>query len=278
MPVLSRLTFALPRETSAISRTALHVLELSTTTKPQSCSFTGTMSPNKSHQFAPIGQSSSELLQLKGIVFDMDGTLCEPQNYMFGEMREALEIDNKIDILDYIHSLPEQEQRIAFGKVQDIESRAMEKQVPQAGLVALMEELDRHGIRKGICTRNFDTPVNHLLNNHIPGHLKPFAPVVTRDFRPPKPSPAGILHIAHAWGLVKSSNVPELPPEERPLPLVMVGDSVDDMAAGRDAGALTVLLRSEGKEELETDSRTDVVISRLDELVTLLREGLKPQR
>lgn len=54
----------------------------------------------------------------------------------------------------------------------------------------------------------------------------------------------------------------------------MVGDSVDDMAAGRDAGCVTVLLRSDGKEELETDSRTDVVISRLDELVELLEKGL----
>lgn len=102
--------------------------------------------------------------------------------------------------------------------------------------------------------------------------------MVTREFRPPKPSPAGILHIAHAWGLVDSAEVPNTPPAERLLPLVMVGDSVDDMAAGRDAGALTVLLRSEGKEDLETDPRTDVVVSRLDELVKLLREGLRPSR
>lgn len=80
----------------------------------------------------------------------------EPQNYMFGEMREALQIDTKIDILDHIHSLPEKEQREAFEKVQEIESKAMEKQVPQAGLVSLMEELDQHGIKKGICTRNFE--------------------------------------------------------------------------------------------------------------------------
>lgn len=58
----------------------------------------------------------------------------------------------------------------------------------------------------------------------------------------------------------------------------MVGDSVDDMTSGRDAGALTVLLRSEGKEELETDERTDVVISRLDELIGLLKSGLVASR
>ncbi|KAK3086928.1 hypothetical protein LTR53_020027, partial [Teratosphaeriaceae sp. CCFEE 6253] len=66
------------------------------------------------------------------------------------------------------------------------------------------------------------------------------------------------------------------PPEERLLPLVMVGDSIDDIAAGYEAGALTVLLRSEGKEELEQDERTDVVISRLDDLIELLNNGLGP--
>ena len=63
-----------------------------------------------------------------------------------------------------------------------------------------------------------------------------------------------------------------------PLPLVMVGDSVDDMAAGRSAGAVTVLLRSEANGHLVEDERTDVVIQRLDDLVGLLGEGLTAQR
>ena len=42
-------------------------------------------------------------------------------------------------------------------------------------------------------------PVTHLLQTFLPG--KTFAPIVTREFRPPKPDPAGILHIARAWGL-----------------------------------------------------------------------------
>ena len=60
----------------------------------------------------------------------------------------------------------------------------------------------------------------------------------------------------------------------------MVGDSVDDMASGRDAGALTVLLASVGKgqsEELVNDERTDVVVHRLDELVELLEKGIVPR-
>ena len=39
----------------------------------------------------------------------------------------------------------------------------------------------------------------HLLQTFLPG--KTFAPIVTREFRPPKPDPAGILHIATQWGL-----------------------------------------------------------------------------
>jgi len=62
------------------------------------------------------------------------------------------------------------------------------------------------------------------------------------------------------------------------LPLIMVGDSIDDMIAGHEAGALTVLVRSEGKEELERDERTDVIVGRLDELVGLLEGGIEARR
>lgn len=41
---------------------------------------------------------------------------------------------------------------------------------------------------------------------------------MTREFRPPKPDPAGILHIAVQWGL-----------EDGGEGLIMVGDSIDDM-------------------------------------------------
>ena len=43
---------------------------------------------------------------------------------------------------------------------------------------------------------------------------------------------------------------------------MMVGDSDEDMNAGHEAGAFTVLVRSPGTEWLETDERTDVAISR----------------
>jgi hypothetical protein len=53
----------------------------------------------------------------------------------------------------------------------------------------------------------------------------------------------------------------------------MVGDSIDDMTAGHSAGAATVLLVNPVNEHLSSHDHTDLVISRLDELVEVLEEG-----
>lgn len=124
-------------------------------------------------------------------------------------------------------------------------------------------------------TQTHSAPVTHLLTTHLPAHLTPFHPIITRAFEPPKPSPAGILHIAKEWGVEVLERKPADSAPPPLLPIIMVGDSIDDMIAGHEAGALTVLVRSEGKEDLEKDSRTDVVVSRLDELVGLLEGGLR---
>lgn len=179
---------------------------------------------------------------------------------MFAEMRSALGISKSVDILDHIYALPTpEEQQIAHEKIRFIERRAMLLQKPQVGLLNLMRYLDERKVRKGICTRNFDTPVNHLIDNFLQGHL--FQPVITREFRPPKPDPAGILHIASEWGLSDGSN------------LIMVGDSVDDMTAGYKAGAATVLLVNEVNAHLADHQHTDLVIRRLDDLVEVLEKG-----
>ncbi|KAK3499056.1 HAD-like domain-containing protein [Neurospora hispaniola] len=272
--------------------------------------------------FAPLKEpftaAGSQLRKLEGVVFDMDGTLCEPQTYMFALMRSALSIPKSTDILDHIYSLPTPSaQATAMESIRSIEREAMVTQVAQPGLVTLMSYLDARGIRKGICTRNFDAPVNNLIEKFLAGSV--FHPIVTREFRPPKPDPAGILHIAKAWGLARragagESGVPEVGEEEHESAaaaaaaaaagtetttttngasteeglkkteegewvadasgLIMVGDSIDDMTAGRRAGAKTVLLVNDVNRHLVDHEHTDLVIERLDQLVDVLEEGL----
>ncbi|KAG6006788.1 hypothetical protein E4U21_006679 [Claviceps maximensis] len=221
-------------------------------------------------RFAPLGTSATagSMALVRGIVFDMDGTLCEPQNYMFTEMRHILNIPPKSDILGHIDTLPAAQQPSAHKIICEVERRAMAAQIPQPGLDTLMGYLDERSVRKAICTRNFEAPVRHLLDKFLggrdPATASVFDPVVTRDFRPLKPDPAGILHIARQWGLGDDASG-----------IIMVGDSIDDMEAGRKAGAATVLLVNDFNRALAEHEYTDLVIERLDELVGILDKGFE---
>jgi hypothetical protein len=56
---------------------------------------------------------------------------------MFGHMRQALGIDNKVDILTYIESLPTaEEQRVAHAKIEKVEEDAMNKMVRSVSHIA----------------------------------------------------------------------------------------------------------------------------------------------
>ncbi|KAJ5679625.1 hydrolase [Penicillium macrosclerotiorum] len=237
-------------------------------------------------RFAPLDPArASDAPSLKGIIFDVDGTLCLPQHHMFSEMRqvqsncgtgvpydnhdltpelrEALGIDRSVDILHHIRDLPTPEERaVAVSKVQAVEQRAMLDQQPQPGLSQLMNYIQSRKLPRALCTRNFEAPVQYLLQNHLPSHI--FLPIITRDTPNvvPKPDPAGILHIAREWGLTN-----------RAESLIMVGDSIDDMTAGHTAGAATVLLLNERNSHLKEHAHTDLCISRLDELVDILEQG-----
>ncbi|KAK6534614.1 hypothetical protein TWF281_005921 [Arthrobotrys megalospora] len=225
--------------------------------------------------FAPLNPSKSPtpplFPPLQAVVFDVDGTLCLPQSWMFAEMRRQLGITKKTDILDHVLSLPDtcpegvtegkSEQEVGFEKIRAVEREAMGQMQPQEGLVELMDYLDGRGIKKAICTRNFDAPVEYLITNFITGHT--FHPIVTRDFKPPKPSPAGILHIARELGL-----------EDGGAAVIMVGDSLDDMAAGRRAGGLTVLLENSENTELKGHEYTDFSVTRLSDLIQVLEDGI----
>jgi HAD superfamily hydrolase (TIGR01549 family) len=173
---------------------------------------------------------------------------------MFSKMREALGIEKRVDILDHIDSLPTpSEQKQAHQKIQTVEREAMSQMVPQPGLVELMSYLDSRGIKKAICTRNFESPVQHLLTSFL-GEFD-FEPLITRSFKPPKPSPAGVLHIARKWGFGTEDG-------ELAEDMIMVGDSLDDMLAGRAAGTTTVLLKNAVNTYLVDHESTDAVIER----------------
>lgn len=206
---------------------------------------------------------------------------------MFEQMRSALGISKTTDILDYCYSLSDGDKEDALHKIREIERSAMIAQVPQPGLAALMEYLEGKKVPKAICTRNFDAPVNHLLEKFLPNVT--FTPVITRDFKPPKPHPAGILHIAKSWGFVRNEFGKEIIDTSG---MIMVGygilyysflvladfitsrDSLDDLTAGYRAGAATVLLVNDLNIHLISHEYCGLAIERLDQLIAILDCGL----
>lgn len=68
----------------------------------------------------------------------MDGTLCEPQTWMFVQMRNILGIDKSVDILEHIESLPLDQQGVAEEAIRAIEREAMVRWV----FIALLPDVN----------------------------------------------------------------------------------------------------------------------------------------
>lgn len=91
---------------------------------------------------------------------------------------------------------------------------------------------------------------------------------MTREFKPPKPSPAGLYHITKAWvsheknkkDKKNKANTYSKNKNVNPENVIMVGDSIDDMLAGYRAGAATVLVSSDVNGHINDVPETDIVI------------------
>lgn len=225
-------------------------------------------------------------------------------------MRDALGIDNSIDILEFvsrlptspdssiltsddsykpvptIYSSPPKTQEEAQARLREVEQRAMREMEVAPGLPNLLRFLDNTSnkvnakpIKKAILTRNNEGPVIHFLTNVLCKEYKPnnaqneptaedkinvFNPIVTRSFNPPKPSPLPILHITKGgWQ--------NTPPEQ----CLMIGDSIDDMQAGKSAGCTTVLVRTPVNQHVaEMKDITDVSVNQIDDIIELLNNGI----
>ena len=257
-------------------------------------------------RFAPLDTSlpnTHNAPKLKGVVFDMDGTLCLPQNYMFKDMRAALGIPKSVDILEHLDSLsetPDDEGDTASSPrsraqeaIKNIEREAMGRQQPQPGLNELITYLAKKDIHAALCTRNFELPVKHLLEKFVSEEGRShFHPLITREAEGvrPKPSPEGIWACVQAWNrsiedrgdiraalsqFNKTTSAGDK--MQSCVDVIMVGDSIDDIEAGARAGAATVLLVNEENkhllEEKQWPRKVDVSISRLDELTEVLEKG-----
>ncbi|PON35821.1 HAD hydrolase, subfamily IA [Parasponia andersonii] len=212
--------------------------------------------------------SPSPKSRLRGVVFDMDGTLTVPvidfpamYRAVLGEeeyLRIRAENPSGIDILHHIENWSPEKQRKAYETIADYERQGLDRLQIMPGAAELCGFLDSKKIRRGLITRNVKDAVN-LFHQRF-GIT--FSPALSREFRPYKPDPAPLLHICSVW---------DVQPDE----VMMVGDSLkDDVKCGKEAGAFTCLLDETGRYDsprfANVDHKPDFKVSSLAEVHTIL--------
>uniref|UniRef100_A0ACD5YQ91 Uncharacterized protein n=1 Tax=Avena sativa TaxID=4498 RepID=A0ACD5YQ91_AVESA len=208
---------------------------------------------------------------LRGVVFDMDGTLTVPVIDFPAMYREVLGGEaayaaaraaggGAVDILHCIESWGPDEQRRAYEAIARFERDGLDRLQIMPGASELCGFLDARQIRRGLITRNVKEAVD-LFHQRFG---MTFVPALSREFRPYKPDPAPLLHICSTW---------KLPPNE----VIMIGDSLkDDIVCGKRAGAFTCLLDETGRygphDSLPEDVKPDFMVSSLQEVLSVLGE------
>ena len=145
-----------------------------------------------------------------------------------------------------------------YQEYRDIFSRDCMYQVkPYEGIVPLLSELKKRGIRIAVLSNKPDADSRHVVEelfgkgyfDHVQGQAEGI---------PRKPDPAGVYRIMEAFGM-------------RAEDFLYVGDSCVDMRTGKAAGLFTVgvLWGFRDRAELE-ENHADVVIARPEELLSFL--------
>lgn len=200
---------------------------------------------------------------IQGIIFDLDGTLVDSR-LDFASMREEIGMPAGQPILEHLEKLPPgPEKDRCWSIVCRHEHEGALRATLMPGVRDLLDQLERHGLPRGILTRNLGAPTQLTLERlQLRSY---FSHVITREEAPPKPHPGGILKICQAWGV-------------DPALVIFVGDYLFDIQAGKNAGSRTVLYLKDEKRP-EYAGQADLVVSDFknmaENLSTLISKSLK---
>ncbi len=189
-------------------------------------------------------------VHVKAVIFDMDGTVTDSP-LDFDRIRADCGIPAGRSVLEHLATLPKAERRRAEAVLAEHERRAAAECVLKDGAREAIETLRARGLKTALLTRNSAQSVRTVLERF---GLE-FDCCLSREDAEPKPSPEAVLQIAQRFGV---------PPQE----VLMVGDYVFDVQAGRAAGARTVFVRN--AKVPVPPAEADYAIGDLRELLDLL--------
>jgi HAD superfamily hydrolase (TIGR01509 family) len=190
--------------------------------------------------------------QVRGIIFDLDGTLVDSR-LDFEAMRREMGLPEGVPILETLAETPAgpvRDQMLATLRAHEL--RGADEAVLFEGVIEFLGHVDNRGILSAILTRNSRESTDRVLER-----LKlNFSQVVTREDASPKPDPAGVQLIASRWGLPASE-------------IIVIGDYLFDLQAGHNAGMRSILFAPGDLAAFATEA--DFVLTHFRDAVDLLR-------
>ncbi|RPA64193.1 HAD family hydrolase [Shewanella frigidimarina] len=190
-------------------------------------------------------------IHIKGIIFDLDGTLVE-SSLDFDLIRQQIGCPNGIDLLKYVDELSCKATKANANKIiLEHEYQDAISAKPIKGMTELINAIEAAKLPTAIVTRNsLAASAMKVTQNNIA-----IDNVLTREHFPAKPAPDALLAIATEWHI-------------NPQHIIYVGDYLYDIQAANNAGMIACLIN----HGIERDYQylADIVIEELSQLQTLL--------
>jgi HAD superfamily hydrolase (TIGR01509 family) len=200
--------------------------------------------------------------RLNAVFFDFDGTLTQPGALNFSVIKNKLGCPQELPVLEYIEGIPDLVQREkAFDLLDEFEKEGAVNSMPNPGAEDLLSHIRLKGLPIGLITRNSLESVKTALKNFQSTSLSDFDIIITRDVPVlPKPSAEGVLLAARKLKI-------------EPDTILMVGDYLFDIQAGKRAGAITVHLDIQSNLD-KTHVGSDFSVSNLSDIKSIIRMGI----
>ena len=193
---------------------------------------------------------------IKGVLFDLDGTLADSR-LEFSVMCQEANLPVGTPLLEYCVGLGECDEADNLRAIiEKHEMAGAERAKWIGGADVLVGQLLDAEVPMAIVTRNMRAAADRMVEKlEIPISL-----MLTREDCEPKPHPEGLLRIAEQWGIA-------------PNCLAYVGDYKYDMLAASNAGMLGVMIRNERNAQFI--DLADVAMTHFEELLPYLSADLR---
>ena len=195
---------------------------------------------------------------IRGVIFDMDGTLVDSR-LDFESMRREMDLPVGSPILEALERLPDEDAARCRQILHRHELAGADRATLLPGVIELRAALAQRGLRQALATRN-----SREITTAALARLKlPFEIALTRDDGPVKPDPWPVLHVCQQWRV-------------SPSDVVVIGDYRFDIECGRAAGSRTVLLTHDSNAANDPNDiypnheQADLLLSSLAEYPKLL--------